>query len=75
MLHLYGDRVLPFDVPAALAGELIDAARAAGRAPGFADIANAATAANRGLTVLTRNLRHFAPLGARAIDPFDTLPD
>ena len=76
VLHLYGDRVLPFDVPAArLAGELMDGARAAGGAPGFADIAIAATATSRGLTILTRNLRHFAPLGARAIDPFDTLPD
>ena len=75
VLHLYGDRVLPFDVSAArLAGEAMDAARASGRMPGFADIAIAATAASRGLTVLTRNLRHFAPLGARAIDPFDTLP-
>ena len=76
MLHLYGERILPFDVPSArLAGELMDGARAAGRAPGFADVAIAATAASRGLTILTRNLRHFAPLGARAIDPFDTLPD
>ena len=47
--------------------------RAAGRAPGFADVAIAA-AASRDLTILTRNLRHFAPLGVRAIDPFDTLP-
>ena len=32
MLHLYGERVLPFDVPSArLAGELMDGARAAGR--------------------------------------------
>ena len=75
VLHLYGERILPFDVPAArLAGELMDGARAAGRAPGFADIAVAATAATRGLTILTRNLRHFAPLDARAHDPFDTLP-
>ena len=40
VLHLYGERVLPFDIPAArLAGEWMDAARAAGRMPGFADIA------------------------------------
>ena len=75
VLHLYGERILPFDVPAArLAGELMDRARAAGRAPGFADVAIAAAAASRDLTILTRNLRHFAPLGVRAIDPFDTLP-
>ena len=45
MLHLYGERILPFDVPSArLAGEPMDGARAAGRAPGFADVAIAATA-------------------------------
>ena len=75
VLHLYGDRILPFDVPPArLSGELMDRARAVGRVPGFADIAIAATAASRGLTILTRNLRHFVPLGVRAIDPFDTPP-
>ena len=75
VLHLYGDRILPFDVPPArLSGETMDRACAVGRAPGFADVAIAATAASRGLTILTRNLRHFVPLGVRAIDPFDTLP-
>ena len=75
VLHLYGERIMPFDVSAArLAGGLMDAARAAGHTPGLADIAIAATAASRGLTVLTRNVRHFAPLGTRAINPFDTLP-
>ena len=76
VLHLYGERVLPFDVAAArLAGGLMDEARAAGRAPGFADIAIAAIGASRNLTIPTRNLRHFEPLGVRVIDPFDALPD
>ncbi len=75
VLHLYGDRVIPFDVAAArLAGALMDMARATGRAPGFADLAIAATAGSRDLAVLTRNLRHFVPLGVRAIDPFEALP-
>ena len=75
VLHLYGGRVLPFDVPAAqLAGQLGDRAQALGSAPGFADIAIAATAASRGFTVLTRNLRHFEPLGVAAVDPFLELP-
>ena len=75
VLHLYAERVLPFDTAAArLAGELTDRARAAGHAPGFADIAIAATALNRDLTVLTRNLRHFRPLEIPAHDPFDRLP-
>ena len=75
VLHLYGDRVLPFDVAAArIAGTLLDRARASGRTPGFADIAIAATAESRDLTVLTRNVRDFAPLGARVVNPFEILP-
>ncbi len=76
VLHLYGDRVIPFDIAAAnAAGPLMDRARATGNSPGFADLAIAATAASRTLTVLTRNLRHFTPLDIAAIDPFEALPD
>ena len=76
VLHLYGDRVIPFDTPAArLARLLMDRARATGEAPGFADLAIAATASVRNLTVLTRNVRHFTPLDIPAIDPFDSLPE
>lgn len=75
VLHLYGDRVLSFDVAAAqVAGTLLDRARAVGHTPGFADVAVAASAESRGLTVLTRNLRHFRPLGVAALNPFDALP-
>lgn len=71
ILELYGERVLPFDVKAAQAcGALTDAARAAGRDPGFADAAIAATAQAHGLTVLTANLRHFAELDVEASNPF-----
>ena len=76
VLHPYGDRVIQFDIPAArLAGLLMDRARATGQAPGFADLAIAATASVRDLAVLTRNVRHFAPLDIPAINPFDSLPD
>lgn len=76
LLHLYGERILPVDVTVARrTGVLADAARGAGHDPGFEDLAIAATAAVRGLAVLTRNLRHFAPLGVRAFDPFAALPD
>jgi predicted nucleic acid-binding protein len=45
VLHLYGDRVLPFDGPTAeIAGVLVDLARGRGHSPSFADIAIAATA-------------------------------
>ena len=75
VLHLYGDRVMPFDVPAArLAGLLMDQARATGHAPGFADLAIAATAGVCDLTVLTRNVRHFAPLNIATHNPFVSLP-
>ena len=51
---------MPFDIPAArFAGLLMDRARATGQAPGFADLAIAATAESRNLTVLTRNLRRW----------------
>jgi predicted nucleic acid-binding protein len=74
-LRLHAGRVVPFDVAAARAtGLLQEHARATGQAPGFADLAIAGIAAARGLTILTRNLRHFAPLGVAALDPYVTLP-
>lgn len=75
VLHLYGDRILAFDTAAArLAGELSDRARGRGHAPGFADIIIAATARQHGLTILSRNVRHFEPLGVPVLDPFNELP-
>jgi toxin FitB len=59
---------------ARIAGTLSDRGRGQGQSPGFADVIIAATALHYGLTILSRNLRHFAPLGVRAIDPFATLP-
>lgn len=75
LLHLYGDRILAFDTPTArIAGALSDQARGQGQAPGFADIIIAATAQNYGLTILSRNVRHFVPLGVPVLDPFTALP-
>ena len=75
VLHLYGDRILPFDTATArIAGALADRARSQGHAPGFADVIIAATARSHGLTILSRNLRHFLPLGVSVIDPFAGLP-
>ena len=71
--YLYGQKILPFDLRCAhAAGGIIDAARA--HQPGFADIAIAATAKAHGLTILTRNIRHFAPLGVPVHDQFQSLP-
>lgn len=70
-----GDRILPFDARTArIAGRLSDGAIAAGRHPGFPDIAIAATAAVHDLVVLTHNGRHFAPLGVAYADPAAGLP-
>jgi predicted nucleic acid-binding protein len=75
LLHLYGDRVLPVDVPAArFAGVLADLARGAVFDVGFSDLAIAATAHIHGLTVLTRNIRHFGQLPVPVCDPFARLP-
>ena len=73
--HLYGDRILPFDLKAAtIAGALSDRAAAKGLHPGFADIAVAAIAEAHTLVLLTRNVRHFRAIRDRVIDPFETLP-
>ena len=75
LLHLYGERVLPFDSPTAeIAGALADLARSRGHSPGFADIVIAATARRHDLTILSRNERHFAPVDAVVVDPFRKLP-
>jgi toxin FitB len=75
VLHLYGQRILVFDTPTSrIAGGFADLARGKGHAPGFADIIIAATARRHKLTILSRNVRHFEPLGVAVLDPFVTLP-
>ncbi len=66
LLTWYGDRVLGVDAPTA---------RRWGRLSGSlgrdgADLIIAATALEHGLTVVTRNVRHFEPTGVQALDPF-----
>ncbi len=75
LLAGYGDRILPLDaLTAVTAGELSDAAMAIGRHPGFSDVAIAAIAKHANLVILTRNLKHFEPLGVACTDPFEQLP-
>lgn len=70
-----GSRVLPFDSGAArIAGKISDRAIAAGKHPGFADVAIAATARANDLVLLTRNGKHFVPLGIAFHDPVDQVP-
>jgi predicted nucleic acid-binding protein len=71
ILDTYADRLLCFDLSAArIAGALGDGAQAAGRHPGFADVAIAAIAKARELVVVTLNRRHFDPLGVEVFNPF-----
>jgi predicted nucleic acid-binding protein len=75
-VELFDRRILPFDLSVAMvAGALQDRARAAGIEPGFADVAIAATAERHDLTILTRNVRHFAPFNVPMHDPFAALPN
>jgi len=75
LLHLHAAQVLPLDISAAcLLGCIADQARADGRAPGWANLAIAATAQFNGLTVLTRNVRLFRMTRTNVHDPFVSLP-
>jgi predicted nucleic acid-binding protein len=66
LLRLYGDRLLPVDVGVARRwGQL-----SAELGHDGADLLIAATALERGLTVVTRNLRHFTPTGVETLDPW-----
>lgn len=69
------ERILPLDARTGrIAGGLSDKALAAGRHPGFADVAIAATALAHDLVLLTRNGKHFEPLGVPFVDPVERLP-
>ena len=59
MLPAFADRVLPFDLPAA---RVLAAFRVPEHAP-LDDALIAAVAQAAEMTVVTRNVRHFEPLG------------
>ena len=65
-IELYADRILP--VTTAIARRWGRLSARIGH--GGADLLIAATALEHGLTVVTRNTRHFAPTGAAVEDPF-----
>jgi hypothetical protein len=72
----FGDHVLAADTRVAhLAGQMADAATAAGAYPGLADILIAATAQANSALILTRNGKHFAQLDVAFVDPLEGLPD
>ncbi|MBP1852396.1 PIN domain-containing protein [Rhizobium halophytocola] len=71
----YADRFIALDQPAAIeTGRLLALAEGRGWQPGFEDAAIAASARLNDLTVVTRNLRHFAIFDVAAIDPYQQLP-
>jgi predicted nucleic acid-binding protein len=66
-LRLYGERVLPLTIGIARRwGRL--AAQVGNR---NLDLAIAATALEHGLTVVTRNVAHYAPTGVGVVNPFE----
>lgn len=67
----YGERILPVDLDVAERwAALAEAARTAGRPSEMTDELIAATAHVHGLTVVTRNSRHFEPAGCRVLSPW-----
>ena len=66
-INLYAGRILPINLGAARRWGLLS--QALGHQD--ADLLLAATALERGLTVVTRNARHFEPTGVPVLNPFD----
>jgi toxin FitB len=70
VLILYGERVVPFDLPAARRWGALSATLG----NDSADLMIAATALENGLTVVTRNISDFEPTGVAVLDPFSRRP-
>ena len=68
VLPAFADRVVPFDLPAA---RILAGYRVPEHAP-FDDALIAAVAESARMTVVTRNVRHFEPLGVPVLDPWAT---
>lgn len=70
VLPAFADRVLPFDLPAA---RILAAYRVPEHAP-LDDALIAAVAQSAEMTVATRNIKHFEPLGVPCLNPWDMKP-
>ena len=66
VLTWYGDQILPFDVPTAQRWGRLSATLG----HDSVDMMIAASALEHGLTVVTRNVRHFEPTGVQTFNPF-----
>lgn len=70
VLPSFAERVLPFDLAAA---RILAGYRVPEHAP-LDDALLAAVAQAAGMTVVTRNVRHFEPLGVACVDPWSEQP-
>jgi predicted nucleic acid-binding protein len=68
LLRLHGQRLLPVDLAIARRWGRLSAALG----HDSADLVIAATALEHGLTVVTRNLRHFTPSGVATLNPWQS---
>jgi hypothetical protein len=68
VLALYGDRILPFDLQIARRWGQLSAALG----NDSADLMISATALERGLTIVTRNVSDFVPAGVATLNPFSS---
>ena len=67
LLAWYGERILPVDIATARRWGRLSAALG----HDSVDLLIAATALEHGLTVVTRNVRHFEPTGVPLVGPFE----
>ncbi|WP_024806180.1 type II toxin-antitoxin system VapC family toxin [Nocardia sp. BMG51109] len=71
LVDRFSGRVLPVDTAVADAwGRLVARARSNGTSVADVDALIAATAKVHNLTVVTRNVRHFEPMGVPVVDPW-----
>ncbi len=71
----FAERVIPIDAEIAETwGAMNDRLRRTGRSVAAVDGLLAATALVHGLTVTTRNVRHFEPTGVAVFDPWNDPP-
>lgn len=71
MILRYADRILPIDLAVIERwATMAEANRAAGRASEMTDELIAATAHVHGLTIVSRNVRHFEHSGCRVLSPW-----
>ena len=69
LLTLYRDRVLPLDIRIARRWGRLSASLG----HDSADLMIAATALEHGLTIVTRNVRHYEPTGVKILNPFENV--